>query len=404
VTGSSSFAARLAARIRREGPLRFDLFQEAALYDPDGGYYERPGRVGRAGDFVTGPSWHPAFGRTIARIARRVWEEEKEKISAKEGERGGSAKGEEEEKTSEKAGESLPRAMRAPIDLVDIGAGEGDLLAAAHAALRSWGIREEFRLIGIERSAVRRESACRNCPSAAWLSSLEEISSPVSGLIVAYELFDALPVRALFFDGEELQERVETLGPGGEGFAWGLADCADHAELLERFQASHIHLLRNQRLEIRPGAACLARVLAARLSQGLLLVFDYGAPARALYSAARPNGTLEAFHAHSVTRDVLSLPSERDITAWVDFTELHEAFASAGLDVAGPVSQARVLSAAGIGAELEDGFGEPVSAERAAERNAIARFVAPGGMGESIRVLLASRGSRVKDALLAWPR
>jgi SAM-dependent MidA family methyltransferase len=389
VTGSSSFAARLAARIRREGPLRFDLFQEAALYDPDGGYYERPGRIGRAGDFVTGPSWHPAFGRTIARIARRVWEAEKEKISAKEGERGV---------------ESLRSAMRAPIDLVDIGAGEGDLLAAAHAALRSWGIREEFRLVGIERSAVRRESARRNCPSATWLSSLEGISSPVSGLIVAYELFDALPVRALFFEGEKLLERVVTLKPGGEGFAWGLAECVDGAELLERFRAGGIHLLRNQKLEVRFGAADFARVLAERLSQGLLLVFDYGASARALYSAARPNGTLEAFHAHSVTRDVLSLPGERDITAWVDFTELHEAFASAGLDVAGPVSQARVLSAAGIGAELEDGSGEPVPAERAAERNAIARLVAPGGMGESIRVLLASRGSRVKDALLAWPR
>ena len=39
-------AQRLAARIRAEGPLRFDAFQEAALYDPEGGYYERPGASG----------------------------------------------------------------------------------------------------------------------------------------------------------------------------------------------------------------------------------------------------------------------------------------------------------------------------------------------------------------------
>jgi len=83
--------------------------------------------------------------------------------------------------------------------------------------------------------------------------------------------------------------------------------------------------------------------------------------------------------------------------------ELEDALASTGLDVAGPVSQARVLSAAGIGAELEDGFEEPLTARRAAERNAIARLVAPGGMGESIRVLLASRDSGEKDSLLAWP-
>jgi SAM-dependent MidA family methyltransferase len=398
VTEFSSLAARLAERIRREGPLRFDVFQEAALYDPGGGYYEQPGRIGRAGDFVTGPSWHPAFGRTIARIALRLREEDrgKEKISAK-GEEGLPS----ELRAARGAGDTAD--VEGITDIVDVGAGEGELLAAADEALRAWGVREKFRLIGVERSAARRRLATQRVPSAAWFSSLEEISSPVPGLIVAYELFDALPVRALIFDGEELLERVVTLGPGGEGFAWGVEPCADCAELLERFRASHISLLRNQRLEIRPGAAGFAKDLAARLYQGLLLVFDYGAPARALYSASRPNGTLEAFHAHSVTRDVLSVPGERDITAWVDFTELHEAFASLGLDVAGPVSQARVLSAAGIGAELEDGFGEPISAERAAERNAIARLVAPGGMGESIRVLLASRGSHVNDTLLAWP-
>lgn len=408
MTEPPDLPTRLAERIRREGPLRFDAFQEAALYDPDGGYYERSGRIGRAGDFVTGPSWHPAFGRTIARIALRLREESREEVKI-------SAKEKEEERISLKGEEGLPSGMRAArgagdtadvegiTDIVDVGAGDGELLAAADEALRAWGIRDEFRLVGIERSAVRREQARRNCPSAEWFSSLEEISSPVFGLIVAYELFDALPVRALFFDGEKLLERVVTLRPGGEGFAWGVAPCSDGAELLERFRARGIHLLRNQKLEVRDGAARVASALGERLSCGLLLVFDYGAPARALYSAARPNGTLEAFHAHTVTRDVLGEPGSRDLTAWVDFTELHEAFASLGLDVGGPVSQARVLSAAGIGTELEDDSGGPIPAERAADRNAIARLVAPGGMGESIRVLLASRYSRAKDTLLAWP-
>ena len=400
----TSLSRPLAARIRREGPLRFDVFQEAALYDPDGGFYERPGRIGRAGDFVTGPAWHPAFGRTIARVARRLWEEEEKGFSANREEE------EEKRKISEKGGQRAADRSRAAgdaaelVDIVDVGAGEGELLAAADEALRVWGIRDAFRLTGVERSAARREIARRNCPTASWLSSFEEIPKDpgVHGLIVAYELFDALPVRALFFDGEELQERVVTLGPGGEGLAWDVARCVDGGELLERFRARGIHLQTDQKLEICPGATRLAAALGARLSKGLLLVFDYGAPARALYSAARPNGTLEAFHEHSVSRDVLVDPGSRDLTAWVDFTELAEALAASGLDVAGPVSQARVLAAAGIGAELEDDA-DP-SAERAADRNAIARLVAPGGMGESIRVLLASRGSAVRDTLLDWPR
>lgn len=378
---------RLAARIRAEGPLRFDAFQEAALYDPEGGYYERAGRVGRAGDFVTGPSWHPAFGRTIARIARRLAEEQKERI-----------------------------------DLVDVGAGEGELLAAADEALRVWGIRDAFDLVGVERSAVRRERAQRNCPSAAWLSSLGEISrvssdGTFSGLVVAYELFDALPVRALFFDGEKLLERVVALSPRGAGgagvegregaedfFEWSLAECTDGAELLERFRARGIHLQRNQKLEIRVGATRLAKALAERVATGLLLVFDYGAPARALYSSARLEGTLEAFVGHKVTRDVLTDPGSRDLTAWIDFSELADAFTAAGLTVAGPVSQSRVLAAAGIFEELATDPAGPPDAAREADRRAVAALVQPGGMGESIRVLIASKGSRLGAALASWTR
>jgi SAM-dependent MidA family methyltransferase len=397
-------AQRLAARIRAEGPLRFDAFQEAALYDPDGGYYERAGRVGRSGDFVTGPSWHPAFGRTIARIARRLREE-----GRKEGEEKISLKGEEgrrerEEKNSSKGEEGAARGLRAPADVVDIGAGEGELLAAADSGFRTWGIRDDFRLVGVERSAVRRAKAAGNCPGATWLSSLEEIPSSLSGLIVCYELFDALPVRALFFEGQKLLERVVTLAPDGEGFAWAVADCADGAELLDRFRARGIHLLRNQKLEVRPGATRLAAALAARLAQGILLVFDYGAPARALYSAARMEGTLEAFIGHGVTRDVLADPGSRDLTAWVDFSELADTLTASGLSVEPLVSQSRVLSAAGIFEELTIDASAPPDPAREAERRAAAALVQPGGMGESIRVLVASRGTASGPSLASWTR
>jgi SAM-dependent MidA family methyltransferase len=361
-------AQRLAERIRRDGPLRFDAFQEAALYDPEGGYYERAGRVGRAGDFVTGPTWHPAFGRTIARIARRLRE-----------------------------------GVADVIDIVDVGAGEGELLSAANEALRAWGIRDQFRLVGVERSAVRRGRAAERVPSAAWLSSLEEVSSSsLSGLVVCYELFDALPVRALLFEGERLLERVVTLGPLGEGFAWGLAECADGENLLRGFRERGIHLLRNQKLELRSGASGLASALASRLASGLLLIFDYGASARALTSAARANGTLEAFVGQGVTRDVLAEPGSRDLTAWVDFSELADALTVAGLSVERLASQSLVLAAGGIFEELTVDASAPPDAARESDRRAAAALVQPGGMGESIRVLIASRGTALGPALASW--
>ena len=134
------------------------------------------------------------------------------------------------------------------------------------------------------------------------------------------------------------------------------------------------------------------------------MVFDYGAPAKALYSAARANGTLEAFISHGVTRDVLTEPGSRDLTAWVDFSELADAFAAAGLQVAGPVSQSRVLASAGIFEELAVDAAAPPGAAREADRRAAAALVQPGGMGESIRVLVASRGTAAGTALAQWPQ
>jgi SAM-dependent MidA family methyltransferase len=174
--------------------------------------------------------------------------------------------------------------------------------------------------------------------------------------------------------------------------------------LLERFRTSGIHLQRNQKLEIRPGATRLARALAERLLSGLILVFDYGAPAKALYSPARANGTLEAFVSHGVTRDVLTDPGSRDLTAWVDFSELADAFTAAGLAVAGPVSQSRVLASAGIFEDLATEADSRPDAAREADRRAAAALVQPGGMGESIRVLLAFRGTALGPALSSWPR
>ncbi len=370
----NELAARLAARIRRKGPLRFDVFQELALYDPEGGYYERTGRVGRGGDFITAPSWHPAFGRCLARVAR-----------------------------------ATRTALGGSIDVVDVGAGEGELLEAVREALRDdAGGGRGYRFIGVERSATRRSRGQARLSSASWFASLEEIPR-FSGLLIAYELFDALPVRALLFEGEGLRERFVAVPASGRGdaevtFEWKDGECPDSADLLAELGARGAVLRPGQVLEVRPAARSVALSLAERISSGLLLVFDYGAPARSLYGPARHLGTLEAFRSHQVTRDVLSDPGSRDITAWVDFTELEEAFRGQGLTVAGLVSQARFLAAAGIGEELAAAETRATEAERIAERHALGELVAPGGMGEAIRVLVAARGADLARRFVEWPR
>src|SRR4029077_12069558 len=65
--GDPELLSELRRRIRRRGPIPFDEFMEAALYAPQGGYYERGASVlGRSGDFYTASDVSSAFGEMLA--------------------------------------------------------------------------------------------------------------------------------------------------------------------------------------------------------------------------------------------------------------------------------------------------------------------------------------------------
>src|SRR5262252_3360895 len=67
---------RIAERIRREGPIPFDRYVDAALYDEEDGFFARGGGAGRAGrDFVTSPEVGTLFGALVARFLDRSWTE-----------------------------------------------------------------------------------------------------------------------------------------------------------------------------------------------------------------------------------------------------------------------------------------------------------------------------------------
>ncbi len=344
---------RLQKRIRKEGPIPFSEFQTAALYDPREGYYERPGRIGKEGDFITGSSWHPAFARCLARLLE----------------------------TTEPGPDGVRR-------FLDAGCGEGQFLEYLAKSIPS-GARVE--LMGVERSHNRRAIAAQRLPEARFFSSLEE-AGEIHGVIVAYELIDALPVRSFQVSaGGETAERLVGLDAQGS-FTWVTAVSDEAASIGKTLEDAGIRLEPGQIFEIRPGARQMTARLARALVRGVLLIFDYGAPARALYGPVRQGGTLEAFLGHHVTRDVLADPGSRDITAWVDFTELETALRIEGLTVAPLMSQSRFLISMGITSELSapssDGSFNPQTFN---ERQALLSLFAPGGMGESIRLLPAFR-------------
>ena len=67
----SELAERLRERIKREGPITFHDWMNAALYDVDGGYYCRVdvNKWGREGDYRTSPERSSLFCPAV----RRSW-------------------------------------------------------------------------------------------------------------------------------------------------------------------------------------------------------------------------------------------------------------------------------------------------------------------------------------------
>src|SRR5262245_55358372 len=75
ITESTPLVAELRERIRRDGPITFRDFMDAALYDPRWGYYpNHPDAISRQGDYVTSPEVHPVFGGLVARQLGELWE------------------------------------------------------------------------------------------------------------------------------------------------------------------------------------------------------------------------------------------------------------------------------------------------------------------------------------------
>jgi SAM-dependent MidA family methyltransferase len=307
---------------------------EEALYGEGGYYARRELRIGEQGDFVTGSSLSPLFGRSTARLL-----------------------------------EGLDRALGRPADLLEAGYGTGAHLRAVVDSLSVEG----RRLAGWDRVA-------RELPAGArGFESLDE-APPVTGVVFSYELFDALPIHRLIGRAGELREVWVDLTGDGD-FRWREGELSDPA------LASLVGhpLVEGQIADLAPGWRPLYRQLAQKLESGLLITCDYGFEVeRLLDPRIRMHGTLACYKEQRVHRDPFVAPGEQDITAHVDFTALREEGESAGLETFAFTRQAPWLAATGLLEGLES------APER--ERLAAIQLMQLDGMGEEIRVLVQGRG------------
>ena len=336
---------RIAALIAATGPISVAEYMQICLFDPQQGYYSTRQPFGSDGDFVTAPEISQLFGELVAVWLYSAWR---------------------------RAGG--PR----PVAVAEIGPGRGTLMRDMARTLRRLdpALHADAAFALVETSerlmAVQRQTLADTGIEPAWHARPEELDGGFT-LLVANELFDALPVRQYTLTDRGWRERV--IGLDAENRLCFMAGPGQPDEAL--LPAAAAAARPGDVVELAPARTAMTERLAAHLAAhgGAGLAFDYG------YLEPGLGDTLQAVRAHRYA-DVLSEPGAADLTAHVDFSALAGAARRHGLSV-GLGTQGEFLEAMGIlkrAERLSDAAG-------AAPAKAAQRLVSPDGMGTLFKVI-----------------
>ena len=347
----------------------FERFMELALYEPELGYYRQAAdRPTDAGDFLTAPETHPIFGWTLARRIEALWTE-------------------------------LGRP--ATFHLIEYGAGSGTLALSIldgmrrHAAAEASAadVLEAVRYQPEETNPHRLADLRRRFAEAGLADRLAggEGPAPVTGVLIANEFLDALPVRRFVIRGGRVRELYVTWR---DRFV-EIEDDPSTPEIERRLADDGLsagQLAEGQVGEMALGLAPWVDEVAARLGRGYVLVIDYGYPAAELYGPRHLAGTLLGYRGHRVVDDPFDSPGRTDLTAHVDFTALQVLAERRGFRTESLVTQQEFLVGAGLEAELQALQASPETdvADYLRARSGIVRMLDPRRMG-SFRALTLAR-------------
>lgn len=331
--GEPRLIEAIVAEIEERGPITFARFMERALYEPGLGYYAvSRDRTTRSGDFLTAPELHPIFGRIVARQI-----------------------------------EEMRRHLEAPADFTvrEYGAGRLTLGRALPA---------DVTYEPIEFSDARPDK-------------------PFTGVVLANEFLDALPVNRVVARTDGLREL--RVGWSDGNFIEVEADLSDK-RLAGWFEQRHIRLQPGSVADVNLHMLEWLAEIGRDLTRGYVLILDYGKPAELLYGPERPTSTLRAYRGQHVSSNVLGAVGHQDLTAHVDLDALELGARHAGLDVVGRARQAEFLLAAG----LDEAY---VAARAQADadwdsaltlRAAVRRLLDPSGLGGYAVVVLGKKVDR----------
>jgi len=225
-----------------------------------------------------------------------------------------------------------------------------------------------------------------------WLNQLP--STPVSAVIFANEVLDAMPFERLRIEPQHTLRGHVRYNEQKECFEWDYQPITDAT--LQQFanrltqhigDVSELGYNTEINLHIKPWLESLNSILI----QGAVILIDYGYPRKEYYQPARVMGTLRCHYQHRAHQNPFFYPGLQDITAHVDFTAVAEAGFESGFKVAGYTTQANFLMGSGL-LEMSSNSDASIT-EQLKIAQQIKTLTLPNEMGENFKVIALTKQS-----------
>ena len=340
------------------GYISFERYMNACLYTKKLGYYESGREIfGETGDFVTSPESSQYFALAFAAHLQKI---------------------------HETLGE---------YSIIEIGAGSGQFSVDLIKYLDEFDCLPAQYLI-LEKSEalkVRQKKLLEQVSNVkTQIKWIDEVNKQIeSGVVIANEVLDAMPVRIVNIKNQSILERC--VGLENDGLVYVDVPAVDD---LKETVSNNLptDILNNSNgeyvTEVNLRLNDFVEQIASFVKQGVFFYVDYGYPRDEYYHATRTMGTMICHYRHTANEYPLSWPGLQDITCNVDFTALAEAAVQADLQMCCYCTQAHFL----LASNFLTVFPDKINLETIGASAEIKKLIMPGEMGERFQVMVLTKG------------
>lgn len=356
IAHSQKLVSVIADEIANQGGrISFERYMGMSLFQPGLGYYVSGSqKFGASGDFVTAPEISSLFSWCLARQCKQVLD-------------------------------LLPASESKSI--LEFGAGTGVMAADILLEMGRLGkLPDRYYILEVSAELRQRQQETIRKKSGelfdrvCWIEKLPD--SGFTGVVLANEVLDAMPVHRFYKDGRNLGEYYVALQD--DRFIWQAGEFSSDT-VREKVSKLEKDLPESYTSEINLAASSWVSSVAECMKQGVILIIDYGFPREEYYHPQRIQGTLMCHYRHRSHDDPFLYPGLQDITAHVDFSAVADAADAAGLHIIAYNNQAFFLLGNQVEQYLENTDTSKPEYMKLSQQ--LKTLTMPGEMGELFKVM-----------------